>query len=197
MYATKRASLNITLKLLVLGLVFFSLVQPWWSFAGESEDQLQSKTSEMYLFPQIMIEEYHDDNLRRLSIATIPEVFMDFLFYLTVVIGVGMVLLFVSFIPNIVLKKRFAFLLAIISIIFVLIVAISFFMGMSSITEISLGSLQGQGMIEVSVSSFEKVYMHASWGLGMGFYMILFAAILLLSAGMYDLLKTRKQKDKT
>ena len=111
--STNRFSLNICLKLLVLGLVFFSLVQPWWSFSGFSEDEVQSKTSEMYLFPQIMIEEYRDDTSRRLNIATIPEMFMDFLFYLTLVIGVGMVLMFVSFIPNIVLKRRFAFLLAI------------------------------------------------------------------------------------
>ena len=157
-------------------------------------DKSIGKESDMYLFPQIMIEQYHEDNTRKLSIATIPEVFLDFLFTLSVIIGFGMVLMFLSFIPNILLKKRFAFLLAVISIVFVFIVVFSFYVGMSSITEISLGSIQGEGMIDVSIPSGEKVYMDASWGLGVGFYTILIAASISLGTAIYDIVKSQRER---
>jgi len=193
LFLKKRITFNVALKLIVLGLVFFSLVQPWWSFSGISEDESFEKTSEMYLFPQIMIEEYHDDSTLKLSISTIPEIFLDFLFYLTVVIGFGMILMFISFIPNIILKRRFAFLLAFISIVFVLIVALSFYVGMSSITELSLGSLQGNGMIDVTMPSGERIYMKSLWGLGTGFYTIIIAASISISAAIYDIFKSKRQ----
>jgi hypothetical protein len=180
--------------LVVLGLVFFSLVQPWWSFSGETDDGSMKKTSDMYLYPQIMIEEYHVDDARSLSLSTIPDVFMDFLFYLTVFIGVGMILMFISFIPNIILKRRFSLVLAGLSIVFVLIVAISFYMGMSAITQISLGSLSGHGIIDISIPSGEKVYMNANWGLGIGFYTIFFAAIISIAAGIYDAITNKREQ---
>jgi hypothetical protein len=194
MYLSKRITLNMCLKLLVLSLVFFSLVQPWWSFSGINEDEQISKTSDMYLYPQIMIEEYHEEETKKLSLSTIPDIFTEFLFYLTIIIGCGMILMFISFIPNIVLKKRFSYLLAILSVLFVLIVAISFYMGMSTITEISVGSLQGKGIIDVSISTGEKIYMDASWGLGVGFYTILLASSISLGAAVYDILKSQKKR---
>jgi hypothetical protein len=194
MYLFHRISVNMFLKLVVLGLVFFSLVQPWWSFYGENREEQVSKTSDMYLYPQIMIEEYHIDDARSLRISTIPDMFMDFLFTLNVIIGVGMILMFISFIPNIILKRRFSLLLAALSIIFVLIVALSFYMGMSTITQISLGSLHGDGIIDVSLPTGEKVYMDASWGLGIGFYTIVFAAIISIGAGVYDTIRTKRKK---
>jgi len=194
MFLLHRVSMNMFLKLVVLGLVFFSLVQPWWGFSGVNNDESISKTSEMYLYPQIMIEEYHVDDARALSISTIPDIFMEFLFYLTIIIGVGMILMFVSFIPNIILKRRFSLVLAGLSIVFVLIVALSFYMGMSTITEISLGSLHGSGIIEVSLPAGDKSYMDASWGLGIGFYTIVFAATISIAAGIYDAVTTKRKQ---
>jgi hypothetical protein len=194
MYLSKRITLNMCLKLLVLSLVFFSLVQPWWSFSGINEDEQISKTSDMYLYPQIMIEEYYEEETKKLSLSTIPDIFTEFLFYLTIIIGCGMILMFISFIPNIVLKKRFSYLLAILSVLFVLIVAISFYMGMSTITELSVGSLQGKGIIDVSIPTGEKIYMNASWGLGVGFYTILLASSISLGAAIYDILKSQKKR---
>jgi len=101
--------------------------------------------------------------------------------------------MFISFIPNIILKRRFAFLLAFISIVFVLIVALSFYVGMSSITELSLGSLQGNGMIDVTMPSGERIYMKSIWGLGTGFYTIIIAASISISAAIYDIFKSKRQ----
>ncbi len=192
----KKISLNTCLKLFVLGLVLISLVQPWWSFYATSENGLYEKNSNMYIFPQIMIEEYHENDLRFLTIATIPEIFTDFLFMLLMIIDIGIVLMLLSFLPNIILKKRFSIVLTVLSIIFVSIVAVLFSIGMSRITELSLGSLQGSGLIEVELPSGSSAYMQANWGFGLGSYLVFFASIIALSAGIIDLFLSYRKKRK-
>ena len=192
----KRISLNTCLKLFVLGLVLISLVQPWWSFYATSENGIYEKNSNMYIFPQIMIEEYHENDQRFLTIATIPEIFTDFLFMLLMIIDSGIVLMLLSFLPNIILKKRFAIVLTVLSIIFVGIVAISFSLGMSRITELSLGSLQGNGLIDVELPSGSNVYMQANWGFGLGSYLVFFASLIALSTGIIDLFLSYRKKRK-
>lgn len=190
----RKISLNTCLKLFVLGLVFLSIVQPWWQFHGSADEQGFEKTSMMYLFPQIMIEEFKEDNYRYLTIATIPEMFTDFLFMLLVIIIIGISLMLISFIPNIILKKRFSLVLTILSIVFVVVVAMLFSMGMSRITEISLGSLNGSGMIDVVLPSEQTMYMQAYWGFGTGFYLVVLAATISLGAGLIDFIRNQRKK---
>ena len=49
-------------------------------------------------------------------------------------------------------------------------------------------------MIDVSIPTGEKVYMNASWGLGIGFYTILIAASISLSTGIYDIVKSQRER---
>ncbi len=199
----KKISLNTALKLVILGVVLVGVMQPWWTFYGESDDGSITKTSQMYLYPSSMIEEYTVDDTQYLSLATIPEVFTDFIHTLLVIIGVGLGLLLASFIPNLLLHKRFAFLLAGSGVIFMLLVSAAFFIGMNQIAQLSLGSLQGSSMIPISPPYHGKVMVSASWGLGPGFFIVFFGAGIAVFAGVLDyfkkhqtftFLKNRKQK---
>jgi hypothetical protein len=192
----KKVSLNTCLKLFVLGLVLISLVQPWWSFYASAENDAYEKTSNMYIFPQIMIEEFHENDFRFLSIATIPEIFTDFLFLLLTIILIGILLMLLSFLPNIILKKRFAVVLTVLSIVFVGIVAISFSVGMSRITELSLGSLQGTALIDIELPSETSMYMQATWGFGLGLYLVFFASVIAIATGIIDLFIAHQKKKK-
>ena len=187
-------SLNTSLKLIVLSLVILSLVQPWWVLHAETTDGTASKTSEMYLYPQTMIEEYSYNGQRYIDVSTIPEVFTQFLRILLYVIYAGISLMLVSFIPNIILRKRFSFMLVTASIVFVSIVAVAFSVGMAKIAEISLGSLQGSSTLEVMLPSGTMMYMPGVWGLGHGFYLIVCAAVIAVSAGVYDSIRKYIQK---
>ena len=195
LYIFKKISLNTFLKLFALSLVIISIFQPWWSLSGISKDTTITRTTDMFIIPQTMIESitYQDQTYR--DIATLPEMFTNFVGVLLIVIISGIVLLCCSFIPNIILKRRFFFALISISIIFVIIVALAFSFGMSKITELSLGGLFGEATLDVVLPNGENVYMQSSWGLGIGFYLSAISAVILISAGFIDFFKKKYKKN--
>ncbi len=97
-----------------------------------------------------------------------------------------------SFMPNIILRRRFSLILVFSSILFIILVNAAFTYGMIRITEFSLGSLQGNGILDIILPNGEKVYMNSSWGLGIGFYICIVSSCILIFAGLYDFLN-RKQ----
>lgn len=187
----KKISINTFLKLGVLLIVIASLLQPWWVLHAEDRQTDDEKTSIMYLYPPKMIDEYIIDDTQYLSQATIPEMFTDFLGLLLLIIFIGIVFMISSFIPNVILGKRYAWVLSAVSIIFVTIVAVAFSMGMRRICEISLGSLQGSGILEIMAPTGKTMYMSAEWGLGLGFYLVIFAAVVSFLAGIIDVLRRK------
>lgn len=182
----KKISLNTALKLVILGVVLVGFLQPWWTFSGASINGDVEKTSDMYLYPQAMIEEYHVHEYRYLSLATIPELFTDFIETLLFIILGGMCLLIASFIPNVILKKRYAFVLSACGVIFLLLVSIAFIVGMTQIAELTLGSLQGSAPLQISPPLSSDVMVSASWGLGPGFYIVSLGACIAIFAGILD-----------
>jgi len=191
LYVFRKFSLNTFLKLFALSLVIISIFQPWWTLSAISKDSTATKTTDMFIVPQTMIESITYQGQTYREIATLPEMFTNFVGILLIVIISGIILLCCSFIPNIVLKRRFFFALIFISILFVLIVTLAFSFGMSKITEISLGSLIGEATLNVPLPNGENVYMQSSWGLGIGFYLSVISAIILISAGIIDFFKKR------
>lgn len=190
----KKISLNTFLKLLVLALIFISIFQPWWTLNAYSENIAAEKNSEMFLVPQTMIETVTYKQETYPELANLPEIFTDFVGILLLIIISGIVLLCVSFIPNILLKRRFSLALIFASILFLILVALAFSFGMSKITEISLSSLNGEGIVNVLLPNGEDVCMLSEWGLGPGFYICVISAIILILAGIIDYLKGKKSK---
>lgn len=188
----RKISLNTALKLVIFGVVLIGLMQPWWAFYGISDDGSVMKSSEMFLYPSTMIEEYEIEGSSYLSLATIPEVFTDFVQTLLFIILGGIALLVSSFIPNLLLKKRFEFALMASGFIFMILVATAFLFGMGQIAQLSLGSLQGTANIPVSPPYAEELIVSASWGLGPGFYIVFFGASIAVIAGILDFMKKRK-----
>lgn len=188
----KRISLNTFLKLLAISLILLSLFQPWWALNAESDTTTAGKNSEMYIFSQSMIERTTYDGETYLDVATLPEIFTTFLGTLLLIIYTGLALLCFSFIPNILLKRRFFIVLISASILFLTLVALAFSFGMSKITEISLGGLIGRSTLDILLPNGETVYMSATWGLGPGFYLCIFSAILLIGTGLVDYLRKRE-----
>jgi len=187
----KKISLNTFLKLLAICFIIFSLVQPWWILDASANSGSIEKTSEMFIIPQVMIENIKLDNVAYYELATIPELFTNFLGLLLLIVVTGFILLGISFLPNILYKRRFYKILISASILFLLLVSIAYFIGMSRITELSLGSLQGEGVLEVVLPDNNVTYMDANWGLGLGFYFCIFSALAALFAGISDFLRRK------
>lgn len=187
----KKISLNTFLKLLAMSLILISLFQPWWVLNASSENLVAEKNTEMFIMPRTMIETLDYGNVRYLDLATMPEMFTDFLGVLMLVICSGFVLLGISFVPNIILKRRFYKILIFASVLFLILVAVAFSYGMSRICEISVGDLQGEGTLDMVLPDGTTAVMYANWGLGLGFHLCVFAALTALVAGIADSLRKR------
>jgi hypothetical protein len=150
------------------------------------------KNSEMLLYPQTMIEKITIEDKEYFELATLPEMFTNFLGTLLLIIYTGIILLIASFIPNVLLKRRFFIILITASIVFMVLVVFAFSIGMSLITELTLGRLNGNGPIEVLVPNGETINMQANWGLGTGFYFCVLSALILIAAGLIDYVQRRQ-----
>jgi len=190
-FLLKRISLNSFLKTVAMGLILLSIFQPWWSLNAENENIGVTKTSDLYILPQVMIEKVTVDDQDFFDLATIPEVFTDFLGTLLLIVCSGFVLIGISFIPNILLKKRYSIILIIASALFLVLISAAFTVGMSKITELTLGSLQGQGSMNIDLPDKSTASLYGYWGLGSGFYLCIFAAIMCFFDGIIDLLRKR------
>lgn len=188
----KKISLNTFLKLLAMALVFLSVFHPWWGLNASSDTPNAEKTSEMFLYPQTMIETVEYNSKTYLDLATIPEMFTNLLGTLFIVVSSGFFLIGFSFIPNILLKRRYSTILISASVLFLILVVGVYYYSMSKITEISLGSLQGKGILDVILPDETTVYMTSSWGLGSGFYICIAAALTAFLGGVIDYLRKRK-----
>jgi len=192
----KKITLNTFLKLIALSLIFISIFQPWWTLNSHSENPIAEKNSEMFIVPQTMMETITYKQEAYPELATLPEMFTDFVSILLLVVISGIVLLCISFIPNILLKRRFSLVLIFASTLFLILVALAFSFGMSKITELSLGNLNGEGIVSVLLPNGESVCMLSEWGLGPGFYMFVVSAIILILAGIIDYLRRKQVKIK-
>ncbi len=188
----KKFSLNTFLKLLALALVFLSIFQPWWTLNGYSDTPFAEKNTEMYIVSGTMVEKIEYPEETHLELATLPELFTDFLGILLLIIYSGIILLSISFIPNILLRRRYFLVLISASILFLLLVSIAFSYGMSKITELTLGSLNGEAILDIIIPNGETICMLSNWGLGIGFYLCVLSSIILLFAGVIDYLRIKK-----
>ncbi len=190
-FIIKKISLNTLLKVIAMGLILISIFQPWWSLNAINEEVETSKETDVFIYPQVMIEKITIDDEIHYDLSTIPDIFINFLFILLVVVISGLFLIGFSFVPNILLKKRYSMILIVASALFLIIVAAAFIFGMSKITELSLGSLQGKGSLNVSLPTEETINMNAYWGLGPGFYLCIIASLIAFFAGIIDFIKKR------
>ena len=187
----KKISLNSFLKLAAMALIVTSLFHPWWSLNAVTDDFSADKTSTMFILPRTIIDTISQNGEISLDIATIPEIFTDFLGWLILIVISGAVLLGISFIPNIFFRRRFSLGLVTASILFITLVSAAFIYGMTFLCELSLGSLQGEGILDVTLPNGQTSYMTGHWGLDLGFYLCLISTIILIVAGILDFLRRK------
>jgi hypothetical protein len=191
-FLLRRFTLNTFLKLLAIALVILSLFQPWWALNSQSDDPIAEKSSEMFILPQTMMESVTYNGKTQRELATLPEMFTDFVETLLFIIYAGIFLMCFSFIPNLLLKRRYFLILISASNLFLILVSLAFSFGMSKIAELSLGSLNGEGPLGVMLNNGNTVFMESTWGLSTGFYLCIFSAGLLITTGFIDLMRKKK-----
>ncbi len=169
-------SLNSLLKFLAIALIVIALIQPWWGLSGSSAIPMAERTTQIFMNPQVMIESTSYGGRTTFDIAEMPEIFVDFLGKVVIVVYAICILLGFSFISSKLGKKQYSLLFNLLGIILIIAIISMFYVGTSKVTEVSIGDVQGEGLLSISLE--ETVLMQSSWGFASGFYLIISSAIL-------------------
>ncbi len=166
------------LKFLAISFLIIALIQPWWGLSGSSTQPISERNTLMFLNPQVMIESIFYNGRTSYDIAEMPELFVDFLGTILVVVYVVCTLLGLSFASKRFGKKHYSLLLNLLAIILIIGVLSTFYFGTSKVTEASIGNVMGEGLLSIELD--ETIYMYSHWGFSSGFYLAIIAAILVI-----------------
>ena len=191
----KKFSLSSLLKSLAILLIILSFFQPWWLFTGSSSTLPAEKNTALYVNPGMMIETRNYYGEVSLNLAEIPDIFLLLLGWIVPFASLACVCIGGGIILRRTKKKNYAFLLSIIGVILLGILLSAFSYGTTRLIETSLGSVQGEDYLSVSMGS-EDVMMHSSWGFSAGFYIVCIAILVAAIAVLLDIRMRLKQKKK-
>ena len=152
------------------------MIQPWWGLSGSTTTPIAERTAQIFVNPQVMIESTTYKEITTFDIAEMPELFIDFLEKIVIIVYIISILIGLSFISSKLGKRKYSFSLNSLSLILIIAIISMFFVGTSKLTEASIGKVQGEGLISISLE--ETVLLQSSWGFSSGFYLIIAAAII-------------------
>ena len=181
------------LVILVLGLCIAGLVSPWWVLQGSSSNAQTS--SVLYLIPLDLVTITKTPQFIGGELAFFPDLFVDVMTILPVLITISCFLIFLSLVFKRVDKKKWH-LISLVCILFILICSLVLFsIAMSAFTKVGVGSFLGQGIIDVSVQDEgTKTSVFSQWGPGIGFWLYVLSIFTLLSILTYVLIYNKKRK---
>jgi len=173
-----KKNIHLSLNLFIISLILIALVMPWWALSGETGTI--STTTKTLLFPSNIVTLTSSQSVLggEISIAP-PELSM-------VLELLAMLLMIVCFIAAICIfiKDRFrkiSNILWITSIVLLIVTVLLFFVAMSLVTDVGVGSFSGDGDLDISIPGLqENAIVLCSWGPGIGFYLSVVAAACLI-----------------
>jgi hypothetical protein len=167
---------KIGLKILSIGLIILAIVQPWWILNGD--DGSVATSTNTYLFPSKIITKTSTQNLFGGEISLVPEEFTMVLELILLILILAVVIIAIQ----IFIDKRFRkinFILSIISTFLIIFSIILFYIAMSEVTKVGVGSFSGDGLLSVSLPGLQQnVDINCNWGFGLGLYLVLISMIL-------------------
>jgi len=184
----KRLDVESFLKLLAIVFIVIALVQPWWCFSGLSSSPIAERNTEMFVIPQVMIESTSYQGKTTFDVADMPELFVDVLGKIMLVAYAACIMLGVSFLLKKLGKKHYSIFLDVVGVILLIAIISMFYVGTSKLCEVSIGEVQGEGMIGVSLGS-ETVSMQSIWGFTTGFYLVIASMVLAMMPLFFEVKK--------
>jgi hypothetical protein len=189
----KKFSVSSLLKSLAILLVILSFFQPWWMFIGQSTTLPAGKTTALYVNPGMMIETKTYYGEVSLSLAEIPDIFLLFLVWIVPIASLVCVCITLGIILRRTQKKNYGLFLSIIGVVLLGILLAVFTYGATRLIETSLGTVQGEEMLSISMGA-EDILMNSTWGFSTGFYLIGLAVIIAVLGILLEIRVQRRQK---
>jgi len=182
----KKKNIFLFLGCLTIFLVVLSVVSPWWEVNGCSSGNGKSiKTStRLFLVPLKMITITSNNGVVSGDIDTIDDSFASVIGVIFILIVFVCFLIFFDTIFRYYQNKNWEFIFYLLELIVFVVILFVFVYAMYEFSNVIVGGLSGNGNIDVLIPG-EGIYekMSSSWGLGIGFYLILIAMVILFSAG--------------
>jgi energy-coupling factor transporter transmembrane protein EcfT len=119
-------------------------------------------------------------------LAEMPEMFLLLLVWIVPFVALACVSITIGIILRRTQKKNLGFILSIIGVVFLGILLAAFTYGTTRLIEASLGTVQGQELLSVSMGS-EDITMQSSWGFSIGFFIVCLAVIVAVIAIFLDI----------
>jgi len=182
----KKLSVSSLLKILVILLIVVSLTQPWWTLSGSSSMPHIEKNTEMYLQPQIMIDSTTYNSKTTSDIESMPKDFVAFLGNLVLAMYVSCVVIASSFVLNVRKKRMYSLALILLGMILLLAISGMYLVGITKLSEVSVGSIQGSGVLSFTFDDV-SVSLSSAWGLSSGFYLFITSAIFTLLVSILEI----------
>jgi CDP-diglyceride synthetase len=189
----KKSSLPSFLKLCSVALAIVAVVMPWWGLSGSASSA--SRSINAYLTTQTIVTQTTIGTSTELELANIPQEFSLFLLAVFGLVGTSCGII----IGSILLRKRkkSAFVLTILGVVFLVCAVAIFTYGFSQLSSVGLGSLQGSGTYTLlQPQGGESINLSASWGLSTGAYLTIVAILLVVGAIISEKIMKRKRTDR-
>jgi hypothetical protein len=184
--ALKKFSVSSLLKCLAILFVILSFFQPWWLFDATSATPPAEKSTALYVNPGAMIETIKYYGEISLSIAETPDVFNMLLAAIVPLALLACISLVLGILSKRMKKKNYALLLSIGGVLLLSIILSSFYYGTTKLAETSIGVVQGEKDLVISIGS-EEILMHSMWGFNLGFYFVCIAVIVATISLLLDI----------
>lgn len=176
-YLYRERQMTYIIPLLVIAFVLSSLFFPWWTLTGEESGV--STTTNTMLIPARLVTLTTTSSVIGGDISSVPEEFTMVLSLLVYIVVATTLVLFLGMI----LKQRYPrihLILRMISLLLTVVPLVLFYVAMSEVTKVGVGSFWESGEIPITIpGQTEQVSIICHWGPGIGFY-LLFAGLLLL-----------------
>jgi hypothetical protein len=189
------------LTLLAISLFLISIFMPWWEING-SANQLKTSTK-LYFIPNNMITITTTENAIAGEPSYLPDEFKLAITMIIILTIAGCVLLALNqfFMNN--GKKRLHKILKIFTMLLFIGSISVFVVAQNEVCRVSIGSIIGQGQLEIGVPGESKINsVLSNWGPSIGFYIYLAAIIVLIVPFLIYFFKkdsegkAEKEKDK-
>jgi hypothetical protein len=195
----RKKNLILFLKLVVILLIIVAIVSPWWEMNGSSSDHDLETSTKFFLMPTKMATITSNNNVSAGEIASLEKDLTQIVdTVLPPIIFATIIFIFITLLLDSYNIKRLSLTVLLTAVIFYFGVIVMYLSEMSKLANSTVGSLMGNGNIEISIPG-EKTFetLSCSWGPSIGFYLTLTATIILIFDLILYIKKTFFKRKKT
>ncbi|MEA3458921.1 MAG: hypothetical protein U9R21_09635 [Candidatus Thermoplasmatota archaeon] len=179
------------MKLLAIALIVIALVLPWWILTGN--DNTTSTVTSTLLVPSEIITLTSSHSVFGGEISSVPPEFTMVLELLVMLLVVDCLFVLVGISIGIFMKDKFrkiSTILSIVGIVLLLVSILLFYVAMSEVTNVGVGSFSGGSTLAVSVPGLqENSDIDCTWGPGSGLYLSMLALVSMAALSLLKIVR--------